>query len=308
MNEANARSLLAGIGVRIKGDPRLATRVLAMLDSARPAPAAVPAWLSLHVREGEPPTPGRQVLSQPPVNISLDDAGAPIIVAEGVGAVLREEVVELRATPTAEDRLVRAVMDATWPLVLPRFGVVHVHGGAVRDHKGCGWLLAGDAGSGKSTTVLSLAMEGWGWTSDDATYLRRDGNQIVAEGWREAPRLSSRSAAALRLSREHATSPFKTSVALPASVMAARAADIVLHRLVLPEIAGATRLEIIEPGPALDGLLRASAWLVCLPAIAPAYLRLLAEVARLPALRLLLGPELLDEPARAARLLAEREF
>ncbi len=304
MNETSARSLLARVGVRVEGDSGAAARVLRLLDAAPPPHSLDADWLILHVLDGAPPTPGRQVLAQPPVDISLDGGGTPVIVAEGVGVVARE-IVELRIAPSAEDRLVRAVMDATWPLVLPRFGAFHVHGGAVRDHEGRGWLLAGDAGSGKSTTVLSLALEGWGWASDDATYLRRDHSQVVAEGWREAPRLSSRSAAALRLSREDATSPFKTSAALPQHVLAAREASIELHRLLLPEIAGATRLERIEPAKALDGLLRASAWLVCLPAMARDYLRLLAEVAALPAWRLLLGPELLEEPARAASLLAE---
>ncbi len=306
MHETNARSLLAGVGVRVEGDPGLVTRVLALLGGAPPAPPSLPAWLTLRARAGPPPKQGRHVLSQPPVEISLHETGTPVIVAEDVG-LLAGEVVELSAAPSAEDRLVRAVMDASWPLALPRFGAFHVHGGAVRDPAGRGWLLAGDAGSGKSTTVLSLALEEWGWTSDDATYLRRSENQIVAEGWLEAPRVSSRSAAALRLSREDSTSPFKTAAVLPPRVIAARTSTIALHRLVLPEIAGATRLERIESKKALDGLLRASAWLVCLPSVASDYLRLLADVAALPAWRLLLGPELLEEPALAAGMLAECE-
>ncbi len=302
----HVRALVADAGVRVTGEPALAGRVLAELNalrSSRPA-TELSEWIEVEIVDRAPSATGRHVLAQPPVDISLDDADVPTVSADGVSARIAERV-ELHVARDADQRMLRAVLDATWPLTLPRFGRLHVHGGAVRDPEGRGWLLANDAGAGKSTTVLSLALSGWGWTSDDATYVSRQGDALVAEGWLEPPRLSARSAAALRLSREDQASVFKTAVALPPSVTAARLPGIALHRLVLPEIGGVTHIDRVEPRRALDTLLRASAWLVCLPRMAESYLALLAQVAELPAWRLQLGPELLDAPESVARLLAE---
>jgi hypothetical protein len=297
-------TLLGDTGVRVDGSPELAMRVRSHLPLAESRRCAN----LLTVRVVPPPLPpgGRVVLEQPPVTVSLASDGNPVITANGVAAVIGETIC-LAIFAESDELMLRAVLDSVWPLAFPRFGIYHIHGGAVQDPRGTGWLLAGDAGAGKSTTVLSLALEGWRWTSDDATYVLSCAEEIIAEGWRESPRLSARSAAALRMNRDDHASPWKTGVALPPAVMAARLDRIPLHRVILPELGGATRLERLAPPEVLDGLLRSSAWLVCLPEMAPAYLRLLARLASLPAWRMILGPELLEQPALASRMLLEIE-
>jgi hypothetical protein len=299
---AGVHALLDDTCVRVEGPAELAMRVRSHLPPAAARQCAN--MLTVRVSASQLADAGRVVLEQPPVTVSLTGDDIPLITASGVSARIGDTI-GLSMAAEADRRMLRAVIDAIWPLALPRFGVYHLHGGAVQDPRGTGWLLAGDAGAGKSTTVLSLAVEGWRWTSDDATYVRSCAEELVADGWREHPRLSARSAAALRMSREDHASPWKTDVALPPAVMAARLDRILLHRVLLPELGSATRLDRLAHAQVLDGLLRASAWLVCLPGMASSYLQLLARLATLPAWRMILGPELLDEPALASRMLLE---
>ncbi|HLW78949.1 MAG TPA: hypothetical protein VKU44_05045, partial [Terriglobia bacterium] len=60
-------------------------------------------------------------------------------------------------------------------------GVTELHCACVERH-GDGLLLAGVSGSGKSTLSLALAQAGFGFLSDDRTYLSRQSGRLVAWG------------------------------------------------------------------------------------------------------------------------------
>lgn len=63
----------------------------------------------------------------------------------------------------------------------PAFGVVPVHSAClVAD--GAGLLIAGESGAGKSTLSVALAQQGFGFISDDWTYLSLKGERLVAHG------------------------------------------------------------------------------------------------------------------------------
>ncbi len=63
----------------------------------------------------------------------------------------------------------------------PSVGVVPVHA-ACLTYDGAGMLIAGESGAGKSTLSVALAQQGFGYISDDWSYLAMAGGQIVAHG------------------------------------------------------------------------------------------------------------------------------
>jgi len=63
----------------------------------------------------------------------------------------------------------------------PAVGVVPVHA-ACLTFDGEGMLIAGDSGAGKSTLSVALAQNGFGYISDDWSYLAAHSGQIVAHG------------------------------------------------------------------------------------------------------------------------------
>jgi hypothetical protein len=56
-----------------------------------------------------------------------------------------------------------------------------IHGGCV-SLDGCGVLLCGDSGAGKSTLSYACAQAGWTFTSDDGSYVSKDGDDLLATG------------------------------------------------------------------------------------------------------------------------------
>lgn len=63
----------------------------------------------------------------------------------------------------------------------PAVGVVPVHAACLALDGG-GILIAGDSGAGKSTLSVALAQNGFGFVSDDWSYLAVDSGQVVAHG------------------------------------------------------------------------------------------------------------------------------
>jgi hypothetical protein len=81
------------------------------------------------------------------------------------------------------------------PLVESKRGRLVLHGSAVA-LGGCAIAVVGDSGAGKSTLAGSFAVSGAPFLTDDALYIRRDGDGYVAEPSRATLRL-------WRDSREH---------------------------------------------------------------------------------------------------------
>ena len=66
-------------------------------------------------------------------------------------------------------------------IIAASFDVVEVHSACVTRREG-GLLLAGDSGSGKSTLAFALTQRGFGFLSDDRTYLSRQDRRLHAWG------------------------------------------------------------------------------------------------------------------------------
>ena len=78
---------------------------------------------------------------------------------------------------------VYAMLTIASALLLGRMRRPLIHAGAVVAPDGKGWLVVGDARSGKSTTCVSLASSGWGLLSDDQVVLTPNGPTLEVEGW-----------------------------------------------------------------------------------------------------------------------------
>jgi hypothetical protein len=75
----------------------------------------------------------------------------------------------------------RVLLPIAIGLLGPAVGVVPVHA-ACLTFEGAGMLIAGESGAGKSTLSVALAQHGFGYISDDWTYLAMRDGQIVAHG------------------------------------------------------------------------------------------------------------------------------
>lgn len=77
------------------------------------------------------------------------------------------------------ERCTRIFLMAVLVVLLRRIGWFHLHAATAIDPDGRGWLVAGNAEAGKSTTAALLAASGWHVGTDDAAFLERHGERIV---------------------------------------------------------------------------------------------------------------------------------
>ena len=85
-------------------------------------------------------------------------------------------------SPAAVERIeqcTRTFLMNVLVVLLRRVGWFHLHAATAIDPDGRGWLVAGNAQAGKSTTAALLAASGWRVGTDDAAFLERHGDRIV---------------------------------------------------------------------------------------------------------------------------------
>jgi hypothetical protein len=97
--------------------------------------------------------------------------------------LLRRKVAATVSTKTARDPHFwnQVLLPITIGVLGATVGVVPVHC-ACLSRDGGGLLLAGNSGVGKSTLSVTLAQLGYDYISDDWTFLRREGEELVAYG------------------------------------------------------------------------------------------------------------------------------
>lgn len=246
----------------------------------------------------------RTLMQLPLVEISVDAGGTLYLTAPRVAAAVREAAIELRYEPSASPRCVQAVFDSLWPLVLPDHGLFHLRAAALEDDEGQGWLLAGEAGCGKSTSTLALATSGWRFAADDAVYVTRGEGGTIAHGWAAPVRITARTAHQFGLERESPMNEIKSGAVLDVGLAARRTDAVRVRHLLFPEVGAATSLQPMSGAEAYRRLLADTPWSACVPAHARAWHEELRTLSTLPAATLVLGPELMDEPERLAMGLA----
>lgn len=273
-----------------------------------------PTELTLDVTIGAGPRAPRSppVFEQPQIRFHRGPAGRGVVLSwRTAPATARvspgSAVASVFLSPAAVrqlDRCARTFLMAVLIVLVRRAGWFHLHAATAIDPLGRGWLVAGNAGAGKSTTAALLAASGWRVGGDDAAFLERRDACIVAHSCRAPIALRE---AGRRLLARHGGGP------LPARCKVGfRPEDLggVWTPLVEPAIImftsvgrGRTTARPLERPPAAAELVRWSAWVILEPDLAQAHLDLLADLTRQArSYRVTLGRDLFARPDRLIEL------
>ncbi|MEP6617762.1 MAG: hypothetical protein ABJE47_00545 [bacterium] len=207
------------------------------------------------------------------------------------------------------NELLRSFLLNVCILLLRRIGLHHVHGAMLRDPLGRGWLLAGESGSGKSTTTALLARSGWDMGTDDITFLTAGQLPATTDviAWRE--RLALR-ADVLDAFDQHGgtalTSRGKTGW-FPEEVGAKWVSRVTPAVVAFTSVSGGDRSSVspMRGKEALSRLMQCSPWVALEADVADEHLGLmtrLVQQARL--LQLNLGRDLFERPDLLLELVA----
>ncbi len=254
---------------------------------------------------------GPVLFRQPEVTIRRGGGGglriewetAPAWADLAPGASAATVYLSAAAARRAEDAT-RTFLMGVLVLLVRRAGWHHVHAASAIDASGTGWLIAGNARAGKSTTAALLATAGWQVGSDDVAFLtaRPGGVGVVAA---RAP-LALRDGGKRLLARAGGTAlgaRGKTGY-FPEDLGGAWTPfvrpDIVLFTTVGP---GPTTAAPLDARAAVAELVRWSAWVMLEPDLAQGHLDLLTRLARQArCYRVKLGRDLFARPDRLAEL------
>lgn len=206
------------------------------------------------------------------------------------------------------------LMSTVMEVALRRCGLYDLHAaGVVEPASGAGMLFVGDSNSGKSSLTIRLARSGWSYLSDDKLVLYENPEGVEARALR---RIFSASDASLRacelprldeaLGAPVSSNPRKRRLE-PSIVFPESFAESCTPRvLCFPVLTGEkeSHLEVMSQAEVLTWLIKLNAW-TTFDATARVYLNFLGRLVRqTKAYRLFAGWDLLDDPARAAALLA----
>lgn len=148
--------------------------------------------LNVSVSTDEFPEPGEAIFKQPDVLFTRGPDGrglvlfweqAPAIADVPTGAL----TATIRLSPAAVSRLelcTRTFMMAVLIVLLRRARWYHLHAATAIDPEGRGWLIAGNAHAGKSTTAALLAASGWRVGTDDAAFLTLRDDRVIVHACR----------------------------------------------------------------------------------------------------------------------------
>lgn len=177
-----------------------------------------------------------------------------------------------------------------------------------------GALIIGNSGSGKSSLTIRLALNGWGYLSDDLLTIFEAGDAIEARGYRRFFTIGEQTRAAF-------DSP-QLDQALGAPVLTDRTKRRLEPHKIFPEglvesskpsaiffsnLSGAAKSSVrqLTPSESLGRLVKLSPWSCYDVSFARNYLRVLSRLAsQATGYELLAGTDILSDPESGARLLA----
>lgn len=203
------------------------------------------------------------------------------------------------------ERLFRGFLLVVLIFIWKRAGRYHVHAGIARDPEGRSWMLVGNSGSGKSTTMALLATRHWEIGSDDIAFLVDGGNAGSVLAFRD--RIALRPGGldllgklgGIELPRRNKTGFWPEE--LGARWVQQVEPDIVLFTEGLGE---RTRFEAAEPREILNRLIQGSLWVMFETLGAAEHLASLSRIGRQArCYRAILGPDLFAHPDALAGFL-----
>lgn len=207
------------------------------------------------------------------------------------------------------NELLRSFLLNVCIFLVRRVGLHHVHGATLLDPTGRGWLLAGESGSGKSTTTVLLARNGWGVGTDDIAFLAAGDTPARTDmiGWREHLALRDDAVVAMgntggtELSTRRKTGWFAEE--LDATWVSRITPDIIGFPLVGGD--GATKVAPMSARAALTRLMTCSPWVMLEPELADEHLSLMSRLVKhCRAVEITLGRDLFQRPELLLELLA----
>jgi hypothetical protein len=295
-------------------EPGIRTALRSWLDQGALDP---PAQVSFYVRIGDPDTeyPGdRTPFYQPGMAVRDGPRGVRVRWQNAPAlAELDPRTVTARVTlsPAAAARIAecaRTFFLTVLILLLRRAGWHHVHAATAIDPSGQGWLIAGNAEAGKSTTVALLATCGWQVSTDDIAFLAPDRRRVAVVACRTPIALRPR---AYRLLNQAGgvLLPEQRKVGLWPEDLGGRWVprvnpDVIVFPSVGPS--GETSAEPIDAEETLNELVRWSAWVIVEADLARQHLDLLTRLAHQGrGYRVTLGRDLFSHPDRLAQVVAE---
>jgi hypothetical protein len=305
---------MTATSVRVRcDDARVGSALAAWLDGLRiDAPPGL--VLDVAVTDGAPPELDETVFEQPTVRFARgpDERGIRLVWEEAPAwAEVPAEscTASVKLSAAAVERLescTRIFFMAVLIVLLRRAGWHHVHAATAIDPGGKGWLVAGNAHAGKSTTAALFAAWKWRVGTDDAAFLEGHGDRVLVHTC-HAP-IALRDGGRRLLARAG-------GVALPArGKVGYWPEDLggVWTPLVTPEIviftsvgAGRTVAEPLDRRSALTELVRWSAWVMLEPDLAQHHLDLLTRLTyQARCYRVTLGRDLFTRPNRLLDLVA----
>jgi hypothetical protein len=212
-------------------------------------------------------------------------------------APARTATIELvRPIATEPDRWLRAFLLPALLVLLRRAGCHHIHAATARDPRGRGWLIAGDARAGKSTTAAVLAARGWAVGSDDTAFLVTGNDRVSARSWCEPIALRDGGQELLARAGGRALPRRGKTAFTPEQLGGTWLGETPVDIVALASVHdGPTRLTPVARPVAVAELLSWSMLFVVDPAEAQAHLDLIARLARqAQCVRLALGRDLVE--------------
>ena len=278
--------------------------------------------LTLAIEVGDPALvglDGRAAFRQPGVvlragppqgGVRIEWEAAPAVADLPPGATTARVVLSTAAAARLDECL-RTFLLTVLVLLLRRTGWHHIHAAVALDPRERGWLIAGNAEAGKSTTAALLASCGWGVGTDDVSFLAGHGGAVSAIAYRTPIALRP---GGRRLIRHVAAAggvllPERRKVGYWPEELGGRWVSRVEPEVILFTSVGTgdgvTQAEPLGQREALIELIRWSAWVILEPELAEEHLALLTALARqTQSYRVTLGRDLFARPARLAELVA----
>ena len=299
-------------GPRVRcDDAGVQAGLLAWLDELR---LGLPAQLTLEVTVGTPPTIAESlpVFEQPEVRFYRGAGGRGVRLSWDVAPALAEvphgsTTAAVCLSPAAVQRLercTRTFLMAVLIVLARQGGWYHLHAATAIDPDGRGWLIAGNAYAGKSTTAALLAASGWRVGTDDAAFLELREDRIVVHTCRA--RIALREGGRRLLARTGGVAlTARNKVGYWPEDLGGVWTALVEPQIIIFTTVGRSRT-IAEPLGRLVAateLVRWSAWVVLEPDLAQAHLDLLARLTQQArCFRVTLGRDLFARPNRLIEL------
>jgi hypothetical protein len=307
------RALLADGSLELRSDARCWALVRPWVPaSCDPVAGDRPSRAGIAVKASQSPGgpdagAGPPTLRVGPVGAWLDPAAASAILRGATACRGRLDLGSLHATLRADlnggaaaGADLYAMLTIAAALLLGRMTRALIHAGAVVAPDGRGWLVLGDARSGKSTACVSLASAGWRLLSDDQVVLTPTGPSHEVEGWLRPVHLDEGWDEGVPRGRRRTVPPEELGAALTSGVVPLAGT---VHTSVDP--GQPTSVSGVYAADAFAGLVRQSPWLLADAPVAPALADLLSGVARLPRVSLRLGADTFGRPDRVRALLTD---